>query len=364
MRIKCPPKSPSRAKRRSLSHKAALKLQRLGIDISYIDQGIRAPEPALVALQLATRGYRLLAIHGVVLDDTGKPECACLKRQRKMGNGLASCQMPGKKPLIADWPHVASSSVHFVLELRERFCQPNFAVLTGLEGGVWILDVDGEEGRARMAQLEVEHGLLPRTWTTVSGRDGGGEHRWFAPKPGGPDLKTVAHAMIGGKRSKIDQKGRGGYAVLPGSMHISGARYSWAAGCAPGELQLASLPPQWAEILDYVDNIGPKASSKSGGKPSKSRNLNHDACSLVIGDGAHGGGFHGPINRNCVKYFGRESPTAPVQPLKDWLVQTITAAAKDPGRSAEDIMRYISNDYLDAAIESARNYVRKNFYNA
>lgn len=52
----------------------------------------------------------------------------------------------------------------------------NIGIATGAISGVWVLDVDGDGGAASLAALEAEHGKLPDTWVSSTGR---GWHVWL-----------------------------------------------------------------------------------------------------------------------------------------------------------------------------------------
>src|SRR6516225_9084750 len=41
----------------------------------------------------------------------------------------------------------------------------NIGIRTGVASGVWVLDVDGDDGATSLAQLETKHGPLPDTLT-------------------------------------------------------------------------------------------------------------------------------------------------------------------------------------------------------
>ena len=306
-------------------------LRALAIDPKYASDGFRAGHPFVVALRLAMAGFRVFP-------------CNIFKR-----------------PLIPGWQFDASAQpealVGWHLEKKHPRC---WSVLTGREGGLWILDIDDEEGRKRLAELERKLGPLPTSWAVCSGREGGGEHRWFVPADTGPDLKTVPHAMILGERGKIDQKGHGGYAVMPGSRHQSGRRYQWLPGCAPDEVPLVSLPPEWVAALDMRGTMH--------SQPAKARHANsavhrtsfgHMAGSSVLGDGVDGGGFHGPINSLAIRYLVFAGVDASEATIIRWLQRKIEAAPRSPSRSPESIARYMSAEYLATAVQSARTYMRK-----
>jgi putative DNA primase/helicase len=89
---------------------------------------------------------------------------------------------------------------------------------TGEANGVFVLDVDGEEGRDTLSVLETENEALPATYT-VSTR-GGGEHRYF--KHPGFKIKST-NGVIG---PKLDVRGDGGYVIAPPSPGYTASRGS------------------------------------------------------------------------------------------------------------------------------------------
>jgi hypothetical protein len=94
---------------------------------------------------------------------------------------------------------------------------------TGPGSGVWVLDVDGEQGRTSLAEQEAGHGPLPATLASRTGREDGGEHRWFT-WPVDFNIRNSASKLAPG----LDVRGDGGYVVIPPSVHPSGADYHWA----------------------------------------------------------------------------------------------------------------------------------------
>lgn len=307
-------------------------LARLGRDPKNAAGGWRSRDPYVVALMYAASGY---------------PVFPCSKT---------------KCPLTKHGFYDASIDLQTLARWGRYKHAYGWCVRTGrYEGdggplGLWIFDIDDELGYARLAELESELGPLPKTWTNMSGRMGGGEHRLFAPASYGPDMKTVGKALIHGKRGKIDQKGRGGYAVTAASYHVSGNSYYWATGCAPDETPLASLPPQWVEAMDKADSPAPQNAAHRLRSGSSTQRRPYDPTSLLIGDGPGYGNFQNPIYKNAIKYFFMAGVEAPAEIAIKALREMIMDAPKDHGR---DVSRYLSGSDLPRIVERARAFVIK-----
>jgi hypothetical protein len=304
-------------------------LSKLGIDPAQVSKGVRAEDPFLVATRLAMNGFRVLPTHA-----------------------------RNKVPCICEWPERATTDLARLAQWKVRFHSPSWSILTGRENGVWLIDIDGAKGRADLARLESELGPLPITWTSTSGRVGGGEHRWFKPTPNIEDLRTASHVL----GCAIDVRGWHGHAVLPGSLHKSGVRYCWADEHAPDECELAELPQAWVDALPKrnATGVATRVRSDKISAVQPRAKIAHDAGSSVLGDGPDGGGFHGPINAIAIRYFSTAGVDASPEKLKESLRKLIAAAPKTIGRSSEEINRYLSDDYLADAIGSACSYVKEN----
>lgn len=113
----------------------------------------------------------------------------------------------------------------------------NLAIATGPESGVWVLDLDGEEGIKAFEQLEREYGKVP---DTVEVRTGDGRHLYFLFN--GEPIKN--RTKIAGP---IDVRGAGGYVVVPPSTHKNGSSYEWIN--SPKDKELAEAP-SW--LVDLV----------------------------------------------------------------------------------------------------------------
>src|SRR5665811_1384776 len=52
----------------------------------------------------------------------------------------------------------------------------NIGIRTGAASGVFVIDIDGNDGAASLYALEAEHGALPATPEVITAR---GRHLWF-----------------------------------------------------------------------------------------------------------------------------------------------------------------------------------------
>ncbi len=185
---------------------------------------------AASAVVYAEHGWRVIPVHGL-----RDGRCGC-------GAPEGDCK-PGKHPIGKAWQKRATCDVDVVRDMfRAAYKETNIGLAMGEQGdGTYLLaiDVDGDAGRAMLAEYEKELGALPLTLASRSGRVDGGEHRIFMTGPG-QDVRRLSNSVKRG----LDVRSRGGQIVVAPSLHISGARYSWANRCA-----IALLPDQWFERI-------------------------------------------------------------------------------------------------------------------
>ena len=205
------------------------------------------PPPAVAeAVAAVVRGLRVIPIYEP-MDGGG---CSCRKG--------ADCLDPGKHPRITGWQTAAATTAREVEAWTARWPWCGFGVLTGRPSGVVVLDVDPRNGGdAALAELVAEHGELPATVEATTG--GGGRHLYFR-HPGG----TVDNGTVG---PGLDVKADGGFVVLAGSPHASGARYRWRDGRGPDQVEVAKLPG-W--LLRRMSEKKQKCPEVLEGQPSPS----------------------------------------------------------------------------------------------
>ncbi len=129
-------------------------------------------------------------------------------------------------------------------------------VVTGSSSGFWVLDIDGDVGRASLAELVKKYGALPRTLACRTG--GGGMHLYFTMPPQGV-IKSRVAIMPG-----IDIRGDGGYVVAPPSVHPSGKVYAWDEQggarvlAAPAWLLALAMPADIPAVIASAAVITPQ----------------------------------------------------------------------------------------------------------
>jgi KaiC/GvpD/RAD55 family RecA-like ATPase len=122
----------------------------------------------------------------------------------------------------------------------ERFPGRGIGLATGKPSGVWVVDLDGDVGKASFEAIQAQHGELPKT---VASRTGRGFHLfWKMPEDG--DIRNSASQVA----EKVDVRGSGGYVVLPPSPHPDGKTYAWLTGRSPDDIEIATAPTWLIEL--------------------------------------------------------------------------------------------------------------------
>jgi hypothetical protein len=185
------------------------------------------------ALDYARRGIPVFPVWRAVPFHNGSGKFVC-------GCGRFNCVSPAKHPLARAAPRGLLDASTDETRVRSFFSNYPDANIGAAMGNIIAIDVDPLHG-GDISALEKIHGPLPPTWRARTGS--GGEHLYFATT-----------SLIRNSWSKlakgVDVRGLGGYVVLPPSVHITGNRYAWQPGCAPGELPLAPLPLSIATALN------------------------------------------------------------------------------------------------------------------
>jgi putative DNA primase/helicase len=161
-----------------------------------------------------------------------------------------------KVPAISDWQRTAGADRKTVQRLWRKHPNANIGVVTGGEAGLFVLDVDGDQGRASLKALEGKFGQLP---STVSVRTPTGSHYYFR-------CNKLLRNSAGKLAVGLDGRGEGGYVVGAGSMRFGTSgeslRYRYAKGRSPDEIEIAEIPPWLLTLLEARRADAPSSSSE------------------------------------------------------------------------------------------------------
>jgi Protein of unknown function (DUF3631)/Bifunctional DNA primase/polymerase, N-terminal/Primase C terminal 1 (PriCT-1) len=155
----------------------------------------------------------------------------------------------GKRPLLADWQRKATCDVETLKAWFHQYPGCNWGLATGSKSGVFVVDVDGEEGAAKIREISEHYGY---DWTeTLSVKTARGAHLYFNyPQQ---EIRNSVSKLGRG----LDVRGEGGYVLVPPSVHPSGAIYRWNGH---GEDTETMLAPGWLleMITTRAKHTGPR----------------------------------------------------------------------------------------------------------
>lgn len=166
------------------------------------------------------------------------------------GWAVFPCRPGQKVPATKHGCKDATTDAEQIRAWWERTPDANVGVATGSASGIFVLDVDGEEGLD--ALVDLGHGV-PGTLT--QGTPSGGYHFVFADPYGvGNSARKLG--------PNLDTRGDGGYILTSPSVHPNGGRYRWIGKGRPAVL------PGWLLLL-----VRPAPQQRATPKPVKRKDL-------------------------------------------------------------------------------------------
>jgi hypothetical protein len=135
------------------------------------------------------------------------------------GLAIFPCQPRGKQPACDTGLHAATTDIERIDRWWHAVPNLNIGIATGAVSGIFVLDIDGEDGEGSLLKLESEHGALPPTIEVVTGK---GRHCYFRTG------KRKISNSVGQLGVGLDVRGDGGYVIAPPSIHPSGRTYAWS----------------------------------------------------------------------------------------------------------------------------------------
>jgi hypothetical protein len=164
---------------------------------------------------------------------------------------------PGQKiPAIANWQKLATADQTRILQWFQKFLECNWAIRTGPASGIFVLDVDGDDGFEILQRLIRDHSNEPLP-DTLGVKTVRGQHYYFRFPPDVHIPNSVRRIGFG-----LDIRGEGGYVLCPPSVHPDGSSYEWLDG--RDDKPIASAP-KWllraieqASLADSREAILPR----------------------------------------------------------------------------------------------------------
>src|SRR5262249_28460847 len=92
------------------------------------------------------------------------------------GLAVFPCQPRGKEPACDTGLLAATTDAERIDRWWKSISDLNIGVATGTVSGIFVLDIDGDEGEASLRQVEQQHGALPPTVEAITGK---GRHCYF-----------------------------------------------------------------------------------------------------------------------------------------------------------------------------------------
>jgi hypothetical protein len=230
-------------------------------------RGAQVTPQARAAQEFARAGQPVIPLHWV----DGLSRCSCRKREE--------CTSPAKHPLTRNGVTEASCDARTVATWWRRWPSANVGLATGASAGLFVVDLDGNDGVQTFEDLQRRHGPLPETrWA----RTGSGWHAYF--RPAGP-MPNSARKLGPG----VDTRGDGGFVVAPPSLHISGRVYAWH-----NRVPVAPIP-SWLVALLHPPAPTPRPPVRLRGADAYAAAALGDECGTVAAT-APGGRNHA-LNR-------------------------------------------------------------------
>jgi hypothetical protein len=174
------------------------------------------------------------------------------------GWAVFPCQPQGKAPVTCRALLDATTDAAQIQRWWRSAPTCNIGVATGEASKFFALDIDGDDGEASLRQLEAEHGKLPATLETITGK---GRHCYF--NINGHHIRNSVSAIGAG----LDIRGSGGYVLAPPSVHPTGRPYAWSVDGA----EESADAPDW--LLQKINAVAGAVASASAETTKKGRSL-------------------------------------------------------------------------------------------
>lgn len=147
---------------------------------------------------------------------------AALKYATEYGWAVFPCSPQTKRPITPHGVKDAKKDPGAIRAWWKRYPDANVGIATGSASQLVVIDLDidaekGTDGVHEMILWEKDHGDLPETARSITGR--GGSHIYYHCSG---EFKNRTGIIDG-----VDVRGEGGYVIAPPSIHQNGTAYEW-----------------------------------------------------------------------------------------------------------------------------------------
>ena len=201
---------------------------------------------------------------------------AAIKYATEYGWAVFPVSSNTKKPHTPNGCKDAKKAVGPIRAWWKKWPDAAIGIATGSASNLIVIDEDidedkGKNGYHEIRRWEKDHGALPETVQSITGR--GGYHLFF--RYTGTDIGNRTNLLDG-----VDVRGEGGYVIVPPSKHPNGTEYMWEYG--PDEMEPADLNETVMELLSIGKEERTEHFQLPATIPTGSRNdtLYRLACSL------------------------------------------------------------------------------------
>lgn len=151
-----------------------------------------------------------------------------------LGLAVFPLKPKGKAPAINNGFHRATTDPKQIKSWWENTPDFNIGIATGQPSGLLAIDLDiddekGVNGYEILKSWQQNHGALPDSWQSITGR--GGYHLIYGASE---DFKCKTGLYEG-----VDIRANGGYIVAPPSLHPNGRCYEWET--SPGDCPITPV---------------------------------------------------------------------------------------------------------------------------
>lgn len=171
-------------------------------------------------------------------------------------------------PLIKQWQIRATDDKEKINIWWGKYPNANIGIATGIESGIFVVDIDPKNGGDESLTELLENKTLPETLTVKTGS--GGRHLFF-------NCNTAIKSNVGKLGKGIDIRAEGGYVVAARSIHPNGNQYRWL-----NSKPIAEAPEWLINCLTKKLKVKKEPVKTDGFIPNGTRNkeLYRRGCSL------------------------------------------------------------------------------------